>query len=82
MQLLVDLLQKEDGHPNGIGALVSDCKAGLREITLVHVQHCFWEANKCADALDRRGALLPQDFVVYLDPPYDVALLLSLDYGG
>ena len=38
--------------------------------------------NKCADALVRRGALLPQDFVVFLDPPMEVSLLLSLDSAG
>ena len=35
---------------------------------MVQVQHCYREANICADALARRGALLPQDFVVFLDP--------------
>ena len=28
------------------------------------------------------GALLLQDFVVFLDPPADVAFLLSLDFAG
>lgn len=35
VKLIVDLLQKGEGHPNGIGALVSDCKAGLQEIPRV-----------------------------------------------
>ena len=46
---------------------------------MVEIQHCYREANKCADALARRGSLLPQDFVVFLEPPADVSLLLSLD---
>ena len=37
VQLVVDLLGKNDGHPNGIGALVSDCKAGLREIPMLQI---------------------------------------------
>ena len=49
---------------------------------MVQVQHCYREANICADALARRGALLPQDFVVFLDPPMEVSLLLSLDSAG
>ena len=81
-KLIVDLLQKEEGHPNCIRALVSDCKTGLRDIPMVQIQHCYREANKCADALARRGALLPQDFVVFLDPPAEVSLLLSLDSAG
>ncbi|KAK9997745.1 hypothetical protein SO802_022431 [Lithocarpus litseifolius] len=40
-QLVVDLLERNGGHPNGIGALVSECKAGLREIPMVQIQHCY-----------------------------------------
>ena len=36
-QLVVDLLEKNDGHPNRIGALASDCKAGLREIPMLQI---------------------------------------------
>ena len=57
-------------------------RVGLRDIPVVKIQHCYRQANKCADALARRGALLPQDFVVFLEPPADVALLLSLDAAG
>ena len=35
----------------------------------------------CADALARRGALLSQDFVVYLEP-LEVFWLLNLDDTG
>ena len=49
---------------------------------MVKIQHCYREANKCADALARRGAILSQDFVIFLEPPADVSLLLSLDVAG
>ena len=52
---------------------------GLGDILMVKIQNSYREANKCANALARRGALLPQDFVVFLEPPADVSLLLSLD---
>nr|POE45644.1 putative ribonuclease h protein [Quercus suber] len=81
-QLVVNLLKKSDNHPNGIGALISNCKVGLQEIPMVQVQHCYREANKCADSLARRGALLPQDFVIFLDPPSEVLFLLNLDAAG
>ena len=81
-KLFVDLLQNEDSHQNCIDALVSDCKSELRAIPMVQIQHCYREANKCADSLARRGALLSQDFVVFLDPPMEVSLLLSLDSAG
>ena len=81
-KLFVDLLQNEDSHQYCIDALVSDCKSELRAIPVIQIQHCYREANKCADALARRGALLSQDFVVFLDPPVEVSLLLSLDSAG
>ena len=81
-KLIVDLLQKREGNPNGIGTLVSDCKAGLQEIPMVQIQHCYREANKCADSLARRGAYLSQEFVVLLDPPTEVDFLLRLDSAG
>jgi len=61
---------------------VSDYKSGLREIPMVQIQCCYREANKYTNTLARRGALLPQDFVVFLEPPADVAFLLSLDFAG
>ena len=78
-KLVVDLLQKEDRNQNGLDAILGGCKAGLKDIPMVKIQHCYREANKRANALARRGALLPQDFVVFLEPPADVSLLLSLD---
>ena len=81
-KLVVDLLKKEVGNPNGNDAFVADCREGLKEIPLIRVQHCYWEANKCANALARKGALLSQDFVVLVKPPSDVALLRSFDFIG
>ncbi|KAK9990352.1 hypothetical protein SO802_025337 [Lithocarpus litseifolius] len=78
-KLVVDLLRKDEGNPNGIDAIVKDCKHGLKEIPLVQIHHCYREANKCADDLATRGELLPQDFVIFLEPPANVALLLSLE---
>ena len=46
---------------------------------MIQIQHCYQEANKYADTLARRGALLPQDFVIFLEPPAEVLFLLSLD---
>ena len=49
---------------------------------MVQIQHCYQEANKCADSLARRGAYLSQEFVVLLDPPTEVEFLLRLDSAG
>ena len=51
-------------------------------IPRTRVQHCYREANKCVDALARRGTLLSQDFVIFHSPLADVSLLLRLDAVG
>ena len=61
VKLVVDLLLKGEAKAHGNDVL--------------RIQHCYREANKCADALARRGALLSQDFVIFHYPPADLALL-------
>ena len=81
-EVVVELIKKELNNPNGLDILVTDCRDGLRDIPLARIQHCYREADKCSDALARRGALLGQDFSFFLEPPPDVAFLLSLDSTG
>ena len=68
-KLIVELMQEEDCNQNSIDALVRDCRSGLREIPLFQIQHCYREANKCADALARRGGLTLTGFCCFLRPP-------------
>ena len=81
-KLVVELLKKDVENPNGISVLVANCREGLKEIPMVRIQHCYREANKCADALAHRGVTLKQDFTIFIDPPSDVAFLLNLDSAG
>ena len=78
-KVVIDLVRKESCNLNSLDALVADCKEGLKKIPYVRVMHYFREANKCADNLARRGALLDQDFVVFIHPPPKVELLIRLD---
>ena len=80
--LVVNLLRSTNHNPNGNNNLVADCREGMARIPRVKIQHCYREANKCADALARRGVLLPCNFLVFDSPLVDVALLLSLDDAG
>nr|POE54622.1 putative ribonuclease h protein [Quercus suber] len=81
-KVVEDLLKKELNNPNDIDVLVADCRNYLRNIPIVRIQHYYREGYKCADALARRGASLSQNFSIFLEPPSDVALLLSLDAAG
>ena len=81
-KLVVNLVQKGSDGPSGNDVIIADNIEGLQKIPRTRVQHCYREANKCADALARRGALLPQDFVIFHFPPTNVALLINLDATG
>ncbi|KAK7816281.1 hypothetical protein CFP56_044172 [Quercus suber] len=81
-KVAIELLTKDGDNPYSNNIIVVDCKEGLRKIPQFRIMHCYREANKCADTLARRGALLAQDFSIFMFPPDDVALLLSLDSVG
>ena len=66
--LVVNLLRSTNHNPNGNNNLVADCREGLARIPKVKIQHCYREANKCVNALARRGALLPCNFLVLILP--------------
>ena len=67
---------------NYIDELVADCRERLKEIPMVRIQHCYRETNKCVDALARKGALMDQNFTIFLIPPPNVVILLNLDLAG
>ena len=58
-KIVVDLLLKDEGNMNDNDVIIADCKEGLRRLPRVQIQHCFREANKCADTFARRGAVSP-----------------------
>lgn len=82
VKVVIDLVGKETSNPNSIDGIVVECGKGLKEIPFVRIKHCYKEANKCADALARQGAFLAQDFIIFIQPPLEVELLLSLDAFG
>ena len=55
--LVIDLIRNTNHNPNGNNNLVADCREGMTRIPRVQIQHCYREANKCADALARRGCV-------------------------
>lgn len=74
-KIVVDMLKKNEGSSNSNDIILADCKEGLQKIPKVQIQHCYREANKCANALARRAAMLSQDFVIFQFPA-EVALLV------
>lgn len=79
-QLLVNLLGKADDSSSSNNPILAVCKEGLKFIPQVKNQHCYKEANKCANALAWHGALLNDDFFfffVFLNSPTKVLLLVN-----
>ena len=67
-KVVIDLVRNESSYFNSLNVLVDDCKEGLKQIPNVKIMHCNREGDKCADNLARHGALLDQDFVVFIHP--------------
>lgn len=76
-KLVVDLFRKDCGNVNGNNTIVVDFKESLQQIPWIRVKHRYYEANKCADALARWGALLAHDFTVYMEPPLILTFCLD-----
>jgi len=48
----------------------------------VRIKYCFREANKCADALIRKGLNSNKDFILFDSPPINLCILLLLFYDN
>ena len=81
-KLIVDLLSKANDPSSSNDSILANCKEGLKLVPKVKIQHSYREANKCADTLSLRGALLNDDFVLFLNPSFEVLLLVNLDNSG
>ena len=64
-------------------SVVNDCRSLLSNFHQVRVGHTFREANRCADALARRGCSLQEDFVIFYFPPYvEIKSYVTTDANG
>lgn len=81
-KVVADLMRSNSIRANSSNVIVANCKEGLKKIPFVRIVHCFREANKCANTLARCGPLLSQDFIIYINLPPNVVMLLNLDAIG
>ena len=59
-------------------ALILDCRTLISHIPQVRMSHCFREANKCANALARKGPELDQNIVYFDSMLMNLNMLLFL----
>ena len=81
-KLVVNLMVFSKSFNGENSVSVDDCRELLTRIPHSRVQHYFKEANRCADALAKRGVTLPQVFCVFDNPPPDVSVILNHDILG
>ena len=82
-KVVVDLVQSNSVVNNSFLPLLNDCRSLLRSFHQVSVSHTFREANRCADALARRGCSLQEDFVIFDFPPsVEIESYVTTDANG
>lgn len=59
-----------------------DCRTLASRIPQVKLTHCYLEANKCVDALARKGPFNQLDFVIFDSSPVDISMFVFYDSIG
>ena len=77
--LSVVLLMKNSTCNLLVEPLLTDCRNLLKAFPNPQVVHVYREANQCADALAKMGALSLTSFVVFWTPPPVVDSILAHD---
>uniref|UniRef100_A0A7N2RCG3 RNase H type-1 domain-containing protein n=1 Tax=Quercus lobata TaxID=97700 RepID=A0A7N2RCG3_QUELO len=79
---VVDMLAKSQYSNNAVAPLLEDCRYLVSKIPQVRINHCYREANRCADKLARKGANQSLNFILYENPPVDLCEVVEMDCTG
>lgn len=79
---VVDMLGNPQYCNRSISSLLEDCRKMIYEIPQFRVKHCYREANSCADFMARKGTFQDQNFIVFENPPEDMAGVVENDLSG
>jgi len=69
---IVDVLWNADYVNNIISLILDDWRQLLTCFHQLHIKHCFWQANQCADGLARMSYRMTDDFCIFDSPPVDI----------
>ena len=82
-KVIVDLINSRNSSNTAYSSLLFDCRLLLEMIPHTMVKHVFREANKCVDALARKGCHAHEEFVIFDGPPsVDVSIVVYADEIG
>jgi len=68
-KVIVDLIKSRNSSNTAYSSLLFDCRLLLELIPHTKVKHVFREANKCVNALVRKGCHAHEEFVIFDGPP-------------
>ena len=74
---VVDILARPNNSSEANSPLVDDCRHLIAQFHQIRINHCYREANRCADTLARMGTNQAQEFVLFHSPPMDLEFALS-----
>ena len=67
---------------NAISPLLDDCRRLTGRFYRICFNHCYRQANRCADLLARMGAIQDVEFISSRSPPVDICNAFEDDYNG
>ncbi|XP_065632397.1 uncharacterized protein LOC136068763 [Quercus suber] len=81
-QAVVAVLRNNDYVNNIISPILDDCKHLATRFQRIQFNHCYRQANHCADLLARMGALQDLEFISFASPPVDICNAFEDDLNG
>ena len=83
VKVIVDLIISRNSSNVAYSSLLFDCRLLLDKIPYSKVKRVFREANKCANALARKGCNSQEEFVIFDVPPSDdISALVYANENG
>ena len=79
---IVDAFLNLNYENNVMSPILDDCRQLVTQFHWIRLKHCYREANRCADALARRGAEQDIDFLSFLSPLKDILNVFMEDFSG
>lgn len=81
-KVVVDVFKNSNYVNNVISPILDDCKQLVSCFQQIQINHCYHQANRCADLLARMGAEQELDFVNFLSMPVDMFNAFENDMNG
>ena len=81
-QAVVEVFKNASYMNNVISPLLDDCRHLVARFQHIRFNHCYRQANCCADLLARMGAIQVLDFISFSSPSVDICNAFEDDCNG